>query len=328
MKAPPISIVTPVYNGGPYLNECIRSVLAQDFGDWEYIIINNCSTDDSLAIAQSYAERDPRIRVVNNDAFVPVGENHNIAFRSISPDSQYCKVVSADDFIYPTCVGKMVRFARSHPSAGIVGSYQLSGTNVKWRGLPETVDVLSGRDACRLGLLEGIHVFGNPTSVLYRSDLLRMNHAFFPHGDAHADTSACYRSLQHCDFGFLHEVLSVERVHPGQISAKVDQLSAGTTAYLEGLLDYGPLYLTEQELVARKKELLDGYYRFLGGCCLKLKSREFWEFQSSRMRELDSGINWLRVGGAAVREVLVEMKHPVNAFEKLMAVMRQKCLRA
>jgi glycosyltransferase involved in cell wall biosynthesis len=328
MKSPSVSIVTPVYNGGRYLAECIESVLAQGYSDWEYIIINNCSTDDTLDIARSYAERDRRIRVVCNNTFVPVGENHNTAFRSISPDSQYCKVVSADDVIYPSCIRKMVEFAQSHPFVGIVGSYQLSGTNVKWRGLPSDVSVLPGRDACRLGLLKAIHVFGNPTSTLYRSDLLRMTKAFFPHGEAHADTSACYRSLQHCDFGFLHEILSVERIHPGQVTAEVDKLGAGNVATLETLLDYGPFYLTEQELTRRKAEVLKGYYRYLGGCFLKLKSREFWRFQSSRMRELGLALDWSRVAGAAVKETFVEVKHPVNAFRKFMAILRQSCQRA
>jgi glycosyltransferase involved in cell wall biosynthesis len=317
MNSPVVSVLTPVYNGGAYLDECIRSVLAQDFTDWEYIIVNNCSTDDSLAIAQSYAAKDHRLRVIANEAFVPVGENHNIAFRAISPRSQFCKVVSADDTIYPHCLRTMVEFAREHPSVGIVGSYQKSGREVKWQGLPPTTSVLSGRDACRAGLLKGMHVFGNPTSVLYRSDLIRGTKAFFPHSGAHADTSACYRSLQHCDFGFVHEILSVERVHPGQITARIDGLSAGDIAYLETLLDYGPIYLTEQELAARKAEYLATYHRFLGGCCLKLKGRKFWSFQSSRMRALGLRINWPAVFAGAVAEIFAESKHPGIALGKL-----------
>jgi glycosyltransferase involved in cell wall biosynthesis len=325
MSAPSVSILTPVYNGGRFLDECIQSVLAQDYTDWEYIIVNNCSTDNTLELARSYAYKDPRIRVLCNESFVPVGENHNVAFRSISPRCQYCKVVSADDVIYPNCVRTLVEFAQSHPSVGIVGSYQLSGGNVKWRGLPPATAVLSGRDACRLDLLENVHVFGNPTSVLYRSDLLRMTNAFFPHAGAHADTSACYRSLQHCDFGFVHEVLSMERIHPGQLTVEVDRLSAGDVAFWETLLEYGPVYLTEEELAARKAEFLEAYHRFLGGCCLKLKGWRFWKFQSSKSRELGVRINWRHVAGAAVAEAFVESKHPRIAFGKLRLALKQAC---
>ncbi len=219
--SPFVSVVTPVFNGEPFLAESIESVLAQDYANWEYIIVNNCSTDRTLEIAMSYARRDGRIRVVTNRDFVNCEENHNNAFRQISARSDYTKVVSADDALLPGALGKMVRFAVGHPTVGIVGSYQQSNDTIKWKGLPENVSVLSGREACRMGLLEGLNVFGNPMSVLYRSDLICGTESFFPHSEPHADTSACYAHLRNCDFGFIHEVLSLRRVHKGQLSTPV-----------------------------------------------------------------------------------------------------------
>src|SRR5215468_3228733 len=101
MNRPLVSIVTPVYNGGQYLAKCIESVLAQTYEAFEYIIVNNCSTDCSLEVAKEYERKDKRVRVQTNSKFVGLIENHNIAFRSISEDSTYCKVVCADDWIYP-----------------------------------------------------------------------------------------------------------------------------------------------------------------------------------------------------------------------------------
>src|SRR5919109_2101835 len=92
-REPLVSVVTPVYNGESHLRECIESVLAQTYQNWDYTIVNNCSTDGTLDIAMEYAARDPRIRIHNNDAFVRVTENHNIAFRQVSPASTYCKLV-------------------------------------------------------------------------------------------------------------------------------------------------------------------------------------------------------------------------------------------
>src|SRR5512146_3249684 len=105
---PLVSVVTPVFNGEKYLRECVDSVLAQTYTNWHYVIVNNCSTDRTLEIAQEYAARDSRIRVVNNREFVGVDANHNNAFREISPDSKYCKVVAADDWIFPECLERMV----------------------------------------------------------------------------------------------------------------------------------------------------------------------------------------------------------------------------
>jgi len=67
---PFVSVITPVYNGEKYLAECIESVLGQTYAAWEYIIVNNCSSDRTLEIAQSYARQDSRIRIHNNPGFV------------------------------------------------------------------------------------------------------------------------------------------------------------------------------------------------------------------------------------------------------------------
>ena len=106
---PVVSVITPVYNGEEYLAECIESVLAQTYQNWDYTIVNNCSTDRTLEIAQAFASRDRRIRIHTNDRFAPVIENHNIALRQISPASKYCKVVFADDWLFPRCIEEMVR---------------------------------------------------------------------------------------------------------------------------------------------------------------------------------------------------------------------------
>ena len=58
-----ISVVTPVYNGERYLRECIESVLTQSYTNWEYIIVNNASTDHTLAIIEEYARSESRIRI-------------------------------------------------------------------------------------------------------------------------------------------------------------------------------------------------------------------------------------------------------------------------
>ena len=320
MSASFVTVLTPVYNGAAYLADCIKSVLSQDYGDFEYTILNNCSTDGTLEIAESYARKDPRVRVKTNAAFVSAIENHNGGFRLVPRHHRYCKVVSADDWLMPDCLGKMVSFAEAHPSVGIVGCYQRSGDTVKWRGVPPNVSVVPGRDAGRMGLFNGTHVLGTPTSVLYRADLIRMRESFFPHPRSHADASACYEALQHCDLGFLHEVLSVERVHQGQWSAEMDNLDAGSVGYLEVLLQYGPLYLSDAEFSRRKKEVFDAYYRGLGGCLLKLRGREFWRFHRSRLREMGCELEWARVVGAATQEAVTEARHPATAMRKVLEV--------
>ena len=63
-----ISVIMPVYNGEKYLRQSIESVIQQTYKDWELIIVNDCSTDNSRDIMQSYADADSRIRIVDNSS--------------------------------------------------------------------------------------------------------------------------------------------------------------------------------------------------------------------------------------------------------------------
>lgn len=323
---PFVTVLTPVYNGEKYLEECIESVLAQTYQNWEYVIVNNCSTDKTLEIAQNYAYKYKRIKVVTNRHFVGVVENHNIAFRHISEQSKYCKLISSDDRIYPDCLSKMVRLAEAYPTVGIVGSYQLSSdSEIKWKGLPQNTEFISGYDVCRSSLLENLNVFGTPTSTLYRSDLVRKNIPFFPHIWPYADRDACYKYLQYTDYGFVHEILAEERIHSNQVSTKVNEIGIFSLGSLDGLLQFGPIYLNEDEFEMLKNDTIKNYWRWLGGCILKLKGREFWRFQTSRLRELGYPVQWGKVIKGVADEIVDEMRNPKIAFNKFLTVFKNKC---
>ena len=324
-ERPLVSVVTPVYNGEPYLVECIESVLSQTYSNWEYIIVNNCSKDRTLEIAQEYAKKDSRIRVHNNHEFVGVIANHNIAFGLIAPKSKYCKVVSADDWILPECLTEMVRLAEANPTVGIVGSYQLSGGGSNWRNwrvrwaeLPFPNYVIQGRELCRLQLLGGPYVFGTPTSTLYRSDLVKRGNGFYPNTTPEADTSACYRCLQQTDFGFVHQVLSYERVHDNTISKTAKDLNAYLPSKINDLLAYGSYCMTQSEVETRLKELLEDYYRFLAIGAVNLRGKEFWTYHQGRLKEFGYPLSWLKLCKAVSLKLLDLLLNPKQTVEILL----------
>jgi len=146
---PLVSIVTPFYNTADYLAECIESVLRQSYRNWEYILVNNCSNDGSAAIAESYAERDPRIRLYSNDTFFSQVGNYNHALSLISAQSKYCKMAEADNWLFPECVEKMVGLAEQHAETGIVAAYYLKGALVSGGGGTPEVEIYQGREVCR-----------------------------------------------------------------------------------------------------------------------------------------------------------------------------------
>jgi glycosyltransferase involved in cell wall biosynthesis len=262
---PLVSIVTPFFNTEDYLSECIESVLKQSYQNWEYILVNNCSTDRSLEVANSYVRKDSRIRIVTNEAFLTQVQNYNRALRLISPQSKYCKIVQADDWIFPECLMEMVGVAETHPSAGIIGAYRLDDVKVNCDGLPYPSTLVSGRDICRLSLLEGLYVFGTVTSILYRSDIIRGREPFFNESSRHEDTEACYEILQQYDFGFVHQILTFTRRENESITTRLRRFDP---YYLLDkfiiVLKYGKFYLSESEYEKCFRTAESKYYWFLG----------------------------------------------------------------
>ena len=72
MALPLVSVVTPVYNGEEHLRECVESVLRQTYENWEYVIVDNCSTDGTAEIAAEYATPTTRIRHERHEVHVDV----------------------------------------------------------------------------------------------------------------------------------------------------------------------------------------------------------------------------------------------------------------
>ena len=110
VKNPKISVVMPVYNTAKYLPESISGVLDQTFKDFELIVVNDGSTDNSLAIIQEYAKKDKRIKVVNMDKNSGAAAARNEGIKHIS--GQYTLFVDSDDFMLPPMLEKMYNQAQ------------------------------------------------------------------------------------------------------------------------------------------------------------------------------------------------------------------------
>lgn len=282
---PLVSAVTPVYNGERYLPECIESVIAQTYKNWEYLIVNNCSTDSTVEIAENYASKDSRIRVSNNKEHLDIISNWNHALRQISPESKYCKVLHADDLLFPECIDKMVELAEANPSVGIVASYRVDGPKgVHNGGLHYPNSVISGREVCRNTMRRQYFIFGSASTRLIRADLIRKRKAYYNEAYYHADTAECFEQLQNCYFGFVHQILSYTRRHADTQSVTFAQRYE--TDRIERLLwlkEYGPAYFDRDELeeLFRKEER--GYYQFLAQQILRRRGKDFFDYHRKRL---------------------------------------------
>ncbi len=117
MNYPQVSILTTVYNREKYLAACIESVLDSSYQDWEMVIVDDQSKDESVTIAQSYAAKDPRIRVYTNEQNLGDYPNRNKAASYAT--GKYLKYLDADDMIYPHGLEIMVQTMAQFPEAAL-----------------------------------------------------------------------------------------------------------------------------------------------------------------------------------------------------------------
>jgi glycosyltransferase involved in cell wall biosynthesis len=286
-----VSVVTPFYNTAPYLAECIDSVLAQSHGDFEYILCNNHSTDGGDQIAAGYAARDRRLRVVSPPAFLDQVPNYNFALRQIAPDTRYVKLVQADDTIFPRCLTEMIALAEAHPSIGVVSAYRMFGAEVQPTGLPHTRTVLTGRDACRIVLADGIYLFGSPTTVMFRADLVRARAPFYAEGRLFEDAEVCFELLAGCDLGFVHQVLSFTRTENDSLWRGMRGYNGWLLARRNQLAQFGRQYLAPDEFERLWRTRERHYRSFLAEAWLARRDEGFWKFHEQGLATVGDAID-------------------------------------
>jgi len=319
MGEPRISVVTPFFNTDAYLAECIESVLGQQCGDFEYILANNCSTDGSRDIAQRYANLDRRVRLVDNKTFLSQVQNYNNALRHISPASKYCKIVQADDWIFPECLGSMVRLADAHPTIGIVGAYGQIEDRVYYYGLPMRSSVFQGKDVCRRFWADGLYVFGSPTCVMYRSDLVRARVPFFDESSPLEDADVCFELLKNSDFGFVHQVLTFTRRENESIMTAVRMYDHQPLLQLMTILRHGETHLEASDFAQLRDAAIRAYHRSLGTSLVlgRASAREFWRFHRQGMESCGFRPSWPRIAGYAALASLDLLLNPKKTAELL-----------
>lgn len=119
MLQPKISVVMPIYNAESYLRVAIESILNQTYSNFEFIMLNDGSTDQSLGIMRSY-ETDERVIVVDNP--VNIGYTKNIIKGVGMAKGQYIARMDADDISFPARFEKQVLFLDSNPDYGMCGT--------------------------------------------------------------------------------------------------------------------------------------------------------------------------------------------------------------
>lgn len=113
-----VSVIMSVYNGEKYLKEAIDSILSQSFTNFEFIIVNDCSTDSSLDIIRSYS--DERIKIINNDVNIGLTKSLNKALSQAK--GEYIARHDADDISLPNRFEEQVRYLNKYVDVAVLGT--------------------------------------------------------------------------------------------------------------------------------------------------------------------------------------------------------------
>ncbi len=123
MKNPLVSVLMPAYNAEKYIGEAIESILSQTYKNFELIIIDDCSTDDTWKVIQEYQKKDKRISAFQNKRNLYIAENRNKLLKYAN--GRYVAWQDADDISLPDRIEKQVAFLEKNPQVGVVGGYLL-----------------------------------------------------------------------------------------------------------------------------------------------------------------------------------------------------------
>ena len=172
---PKVSIIMPVYNAGEFLKESMESILSQSFKDFEFIIINDCSTDDSLRIIKKYQENDKRIKLINNKENLGVKKSLNKALKVAN--GKYLARMDADDISLQDRFKIQFNYLENHPEIFLIGgsAIVISQKGDKW-GVFEKYDNYKKIKNKLLKINCMVHpsiMFRNTNELFYREKFIR-----------------------------------------------------------------------------------------------------------------------------------------------------------
>ena len=224
-----LSVITPNFNHAHFLPEMVGSILSQSYRDFEYIIIDDCSTDDSVAVIEALAATDSRIRFYRNEQNLGVVRTLNRGVSLATGD--YVFLPAADDIVLPGLLEKSMALLEKYPQAGICTSLSLA-ISVDRRDLgvllvslhADRPVYLTPQDAARELARRYSWMWGN--TAFFRRDALLEIGCFLPELRAFADGFTHYPIALKYGACFIPEPLAAWRRMESGYSASISYESA------------------------------------------------------------------------------------------------------
>jgi glycosyltransferase involved in cell wall biosynthesis len=222
LSLPEISVLMPTYNYASYLPEAIASVLAQDFQDFELLIVDDCSSDDTAGAVKPFCDRDTRVRFAVNPSNLGMVNNWKKCLDQAR--GRHIKFLFGDDKLSdPRALGKLLALLRDNPSATLAASARTildEKSNVIEIVRPLRDGCHNGRKIIAECLNENANLIGEPSAVMFRKKDAEKN--FDPKHRQIVDLEMWFHLLENGDLACTREPLCAFRRHARQQSALND----------------------------------------------------------------------------------------------------------
>jgi glycosyltransferase involved in cell wall biosynthesis len=250
-RQPLVAVVTPVYNGAPYLEKTLACVQAQAYPNLVHIVLDNASTDRTPQLIE--AAKGGRVPIVTkrNASTLPQTENWNEAISMVPRNARYLKLLPADDLMRADCIDKMVTLAESDPEIDFVHAIDVVGEVAKPHGMDDTRSIYTGAEYGRLFLTDRIWL--GAAHLFFRVTPDRLDHPFRPETHPRIDRDFIFRKLLDRKVGFVHEPILFTRYHEQTETHKQGGTRLFIAPNLQMLYRFGPKFLEPAELEKQKK---------------------------------------------------------------------------
>ncbi|MGI2808285.1 glycosyltransferase family 2 protein [Vibrio vulnificus] len=212
---PEVSIITPSYNSSLYIVETINSVCSQTFSDWEMIIVDDCSTDNSVSVIKSYIEKDPRVKLIQlkENSGAAIARNTGID----AAQGRYMAFLDSDDLWLPDKLEKQLMFMQADDYPFTFTAYDKIDENGQvfgHIGVPDKVSYSDLLKTCSIGCLTAIY------------DTNFYGKVYMPTNTKREDFATWLQLLKKTDYAYgLIESLAHYRVYETQTSAQKSKMA-------------------------------------------------------------------------------------------------------
>lgn len=229
--APIVTVLLPVYNGAAYLEEAIKSIQKQSYKNWELLIINDGSKDQTITICHKFTQKDPRIKLIDNKKHLGLIKSLNLGLKLAK--GEYVARQDADDFSLPNRIMRQVDFLKKNKEYGLICSTFMvkteDGKIIKITALP-TDDY-----EIKLSML-----FFNPIThgaVMLRKNVLEKNNLQYEGENLHCEDYGLWvKMIPHTKFKIIAEPLYQWTVAKDGITAKnLDVMKKRMTSLSESI---------------------------------------------------------------------------------------------